>query len=130
MLILALRTDNPTAELVLYQDTTKLAEKNWQAHRQLAETLHSQIRDLLKSQGKDWQDIEGLVCYKGPGSFTGLRIGLSVANTLAASLAAPIVSAMDDDWCEQGLKRLLAGENEHVALPEYGQDAHITTPRK
>ncbi len=130
MLILTLRTDNPQAEIGLYDDHKKLIYHEWQAHRQLAETIHLQILELLKSQGKDWPDIQGVVCYKGPGSFTGLRIGLSVANALAQSLNVPIVGQGGDDWLQKGLARLAGGKNDMQVLPEYGAEAHVTKPRK
>lgn len=129
MIILTIRTEKPEAELGLYDDNQQLKYETWTAHRQLAESLHAKIAELLESDGKTWQDIQGIVGYKGPGSFTGLRIGLSVANALASSLQIPIVSG-SDDWIEHGINRLLNGETEKVALPEYGAAALTTTPRK
>jgi tRNA threonylcarbamoyladenosine biosynthesis protein TsaB len=128
MLILTIRTDKPEAEIGLYDDQEQLKYEIWQAHRQLAETIHSKIAELLKSQHKDLTDLDGIVAFQGPGSFTGLRIGLTVANTLADSLQIPII-ATTDDWIEQGIQRLLNGENDKLALPEYGREPNITKPK-
>ncbi len=49
------------------------------------------------------EGIEGIVCYEGPGSFTGLRIGLSFGNALAYTRGIPIVGARDSSWIEKGL---------------------------
>lgn len=129
MIILTIRTDKPEAEVGLYEDHKQLVYKTWEAYRELSSTIHNQITDLLQSQGKNWNDIEGVVCFQGPGSFTGLRIGLSVGNALAKGLNIPIV-ATQSDWAEQGIARLLAGKSDVVALPEYGQLAHVTSPKK
>jgi len=130
MLILTLKTDQPEAEICLYEDTKLLKQETWQAHRQLAETIHTKLANLLKSSHKDWKDISGIVCFKGPGSFTGLRIGMSVANAAAYGVDAKIVSEQGKLWRENGIKRLQAGDSEVVAMPEYGAEAHITQQRK
>jgi tRNA threonylcarbamoyladenosine biosynthesis protein TsaB len=130
MLILTIRTDNPEAEIGLYQDTKQLGYYKWQAHRELAETLHTQLKQLLQKSVKDWPDVGGLVVYQGPGSFTGLRIGLSIANALAYGLDIPIVAKMGDGWLLDGTKALLAGKSDLVALPEYGAPVHITQQKK
>ncbi len=130
MLILTLKTDQPQAEIALYKDDQLLAEEKWQAHRQLAETIHQKIAMLLKTQKRDWADIKGIVGYKGPGSFTGLRIGLSLANATAYAVQAKVVSSQGEGWQAAGIKRLLAGDNETVAMPEYGAEVHITKARK
>lgn len=129
MKILTIRTDKEQSEIGVYSDSHELHYIKWTAHRQLAESIHQQIRDILYVQGLSLYSIEGIVVFKGPGSFTGLRIGLSVANAMAYSLGVPIVAARDD-WKEMGIKRLLSGENDKVALPEYGAPAHTTQPKK
>ena len=129
MIILTIRTDKPEAELGLYEGDKQLDYETWEAHRQLAETLHIKLRDLLGGQGLALQQLGGIIVYRGPGSFTGLRIGLSVANALAYSLGISIV-AEADDWIERGIQRLAAGESDKIVLPEYGQPADVTTPRK
>ncbi len=130
MIILTLRTDKPEAELALFDDQTELASVKWQAHRELAEKLLTKTNELITSQQKSWPDLQGLVVYKGPGSFTGLRIGLTVANTLAYSLSIPILASAGEGWQGSGIEKLCAGENETTALPEYGAEAFVTLPRK
>ncbi|HSX43847.1 MAG TPA: tRNA (adenosine(37)-N6)-threonylcarbamoyltransferase complex dimerization subunit type 1 TsaB [Candidatus Saccharimonadales bacterium] len=130
MLILTIRTDKPEAEIGLYDNEMQLTYETWQAHRELSQTIHKKIEALLKSVKKDWHDLEGIVCFKGPGSFTGLRIGLTVGNTLSYSLTVPIVSSHGENWIQSGLERIKGGQNETVAMPEYGADANITQPRK
>jgi tRNA threonylcarbamoyladenosine biosynthesis protein TsaB len=130
MLILTMRTDNPEAELGLYDDEKQLTELIWQAHRQLAETLHQQIEALLSSKSKTLHDLQGIVCYQGPGSFTGLRIGISVANALAYSLQVPAVAVNGDDWQRNGIIRLKNGQSDNILVPEYGAEVHITQQKK
>lgn len=130
-MILALRTDSPTAQLALYnQDGTKLAAREWLAERRLAHELLGVLENFLAEHDATWNDLTGLVVYTGPGSFTGLRIGITVMNTIAYGQSIPIVGVTGDSWSETGASRLQAGENDHMVMPEYGAPARITQPRK
>lgn len=130
MIILVIKTDTILAEVSLWQDSNQLIIEKWEAHRQLADTIHIKIQKLLGSQNLTWADIEGLLVYRGPGSFTGLRIGMSVANAIAYTLGSKIIAETGDNWKALGIERLLAGESDKVALPEYGAEANITLPKK
>jgi len=130
MLILSIRTDKPEAELGLFEDDNQLAYLTWPADRQLAETIHSQIQMLLESQDKKLAELEGIVAVSGPGSFTGLRIGISVANALGAGLEKAVAGTQGDDWLKDGINNLLKGQNQRLLVPEYGQPPHITPPKK
>ncbi len=130
MLILTIRTDKPEAEIGLFDGQTKLAYEVWQAHRELSDTIHTKIKELLASQHKQLEDIKGIVCFQGPGSFTGLRIGITVADTLAYGLTLPIVAATGENWVQQGIERLAHGEDDRIALPHYGAPVHITQQKK
>ena len=92
MIILAIKTDQPESEFWLFNDHKTLEHLKYLAHHDLARTIHVQISKLLKNRDLNWQDIEGLVCFKGPGSFTGLRIGLTVANSLAYVLRSQLLA--------------------------------------
>jgi tRNA threonylcarbamoyladenosine biosynthesis protein TsaB len=130
MLVLTIRTDNPEAEVGLFEGEIKLAYEAWHAHRELSTTIHRKLEDLLKSQNKTFADLQGVVCFQGPGSFTGLRIGLTVADVLAYGLEVPVVATMGDGWIQKGVERLEAGEDDHIAIPHYGAPVHITAQRK
>src|SRR5205814_2896049 len=114
MIILATRTDKPEAELAIYENGQKLAEVKWQAHRQLAETIHTKLKEILNKSSISFEGLEGIVFYGGPGSFTGLRIGASVANALAYAQKIPIVSRGGKDWIETGISDLLKGKSDKV----------------
>lgn len=130
MLILTLRTDKPEAEIGLFEDRKQLNYEKWEAHRRLAETLHQKIADLLAFSGYDWGEIQAVVYYQGPGSFTGLRIGASVANALACSLDTKLVEANGAQWINNAIDKLLLGKSDNVVLPRYGQPVHITKQKK
>ena len=129
-MIVTIRTDKPEAEIGLYEGHERIAYELWEAHRALAETLHSKIEALLTAAHKDWKDIKGIVVFEGPGSFTGLRIGIATANAMAYGLQVPIVATQSENWIELGINRLLAVEQEEVDLQLYVLDAHITVPKK
>ncbi|MEO8785115.1 MAG: hypothetical protein ABI221_02255 [Candidatus Saccharimonadales bacterium] len=129
MIILTIRSDKPEAEIGLYKGQKQIAYQTWQAHRQLAETIHVKLLELLQDQALDWTNLEAVVGFKGPGSFTGLRIGLTVANSLADGLTVPIVGCGGSNWQLGGIKRLLDGQNDRMILPDYGADPHITVQR-
>lgn len=130
MIILSVRTDKPEAEVGLFDDQNKLDYIVWQAHRELSDTIHVKTKSMLDDHDKKWADIEGIVFYQGPGSFTGLRIGASVVNALAETLAVPVVSMAHDAWLAKGVERLLAGDNDKQVVPEYGAAPHITQQKK
>lgn len=109
----------------LYLDTSdqklcilKLDDKTygWEANKELAEKLLEFIKDKLEENNKTWQDIEEITFFSGPGSFTGLRIGAAVVNTLASELNIPLYDHH---------------KNQHeVIIPDYGRPANIGVQKK
>jgi tRNA threonylcarbamoyladenosine biosynthesis protein TsaB len=130
MKILILRTDKPEAEIYIYDGDKKFAEIRWEAHLKLAETLNSKIEEILNKSSISYGDLDGVVIYKGPGSFTGLRIGMSVANAIAYAQDIPVVAKTGEDWIKESIKDLQAGKFDKIATPEYGSPAYTTKPKK
>lgn len=102
----------------------------WDAGRGLAKGILRFLEECLEKHSSSWEDLTGLVFMKGPGSFTGLRIGAVVMNTIADSENLPIVGEVGDDWREKAEQRLSAGKNDKIVLPEYGAEANITALKK
>lgn len=128
-MIVLLDTSTPVCQLSFVDGGWKY-ETSWESGRGLAKGLLEFIEKELAGQEKQWSDVTGLVVYKGPGSFTGLRIGITVFNTLAYANNWPIVGMTGEEWRESGVVRIIEGENDEIVLPEYGGEANITQPRK
>ena len=128
-MIALLDTSTGLCQLTLVDGVT-IHEHQWQADRQLAHGLLEFVRQSLAEHDADFTTLTGLGVYRGPGSYTGLRIGMTVWNTLADARSLSIVGATGDDWQGQARQRLAAGKTDRIVLPEYGGEAHITTPRK
>jgi tRNA threonylcarbamoyladenosine biosynthesis protein TsaB len=129
-LILTIKTDSPDAEIGLWQNNVRAEFYEWHAHKILADTIHIKIKELLTNNGFRWNDIKGVVVFNGPGSFTGLRIGATVANTLAYSLGIPVIGYNGDNWINDGINKLKSGVDNKIVIPKYGSDANITQPKK
>lgn len=128
-MIVLLDTSTPVCRLTLIDGVWRYDDE-WQADRTLAKGLLAYLRDQLAKHGKGFNDITAIGAFRGPGSFTGLRIGLTVLNTMADAENIPIVGGMGEGWQDEAQEKLARGENEKIVLPFYGNDAHITKPRK
>lgn len=107
-----------------------LNSKEWGAGRQLSVQLPVAIDEILDQSDASYSDLTGLIIYEGPGSFTGLRIGITIANTIAHQQHVPIVGATGDDWMETGIHKLENAQAGIIVMPIYGGEANITKPRK
>jgi tRNA threonylcarbamoyladenosine biosynthesis protein TsaB len=128
-MILLLDTSTPMCKLTFIESDWHYNDQ-WQADRQLAKGLLGYLQQQLQKNDRTFDDISGIGVFKGPGSFTGLRIGLTVLNTLADANSVPIVGVSGEAWQSAALDRLQRAENDKIVLPLYGSDANITKPRK
>jgi tRNA threonylcarbamoyl adenosine modification protein YeaZ len=85
---LALHTTTPQLGIALsnFNDDTRC--QNWDLGYELSSHLHQYLIDFLKPQ--TWQDLKFIAVAKGPGGFTGTRIGIVTARTLAQQLNIPV----------------------------------------
>ncbi|MEP7158811.1 MAG: tRNA (adenosine(37)-N6)-threonylcarbamoyltransferase complex dimerization subunit type 1 TsaB [Chloroflexota bacterium] len=68
-----------------------VGEQQWTSRHRHGEELLGRIDELLISANIARRALGGVICGTGPGSFTGLRIGLATAKTIAYALAVPLV---------------------------------------
>lgn len=129
-MILTIKTSSPEVVIALLDEQRVTREHRWQAGHELSKQLLCQIEMLLAKSSHKWYDTSGVIVFVGPGSFTGLRIGITVGNTIAYSLGCPIVGTSGDDWQADGQELLAGGKNDRVVTPSYGQLPTITTPKK
>lgn len=91
MLALAIDSSGDTCALALGDGSELLAEYHFRHRMDLLRRIVPNINRLLSDCAKDVRDLDGVVVSVGPGSFTGLRIGVTVAKTLAYVLGKRIV---------------------------------------
>jgi tRNA threonylcarbamoyladenosine biosynthesis protein TsaB len=89
---LAIETSGRTGSVAVARDGVVLAEETFPHGLKHAAGLVPMIDRLCKGAGWGPRDVEEVYVSAGPGSFTGLRVGVTVAKTLAFATAAKIVS--------------------------------------
>jgi len=88
---LAIDTSTDTASLALVQDNRVLAELTWRCEQNHTTQLLTHLTHLLNQSKLNLKSTNGIIVARGPGSFNGLRVGISTAKGLAFSLDIPIV---------------------------------------
>ncbi|MBL7141818.1 tRNA (adenosine(37)-N6)-threonylcarbamoyltransferase complex dimerization subunit type 1 TsaB [Patescibacteria group bacterium] len=123
-----------------------------------SENLLLGLDKLLKQNKKTLKTLKGIIVVNGPGSFTGIRVGLSVANTLAWSLGIPVIGVSphtkrrcifknakhyrrsgmgvsltragdNEQLLGQGFKKLLKTKTSRPVMPFYGKEPNISQPK-
>ena len=90
ILVLDTATRTPVVA-VAAPDGTVMVERRWQSQHRHGEELLGRLDEALAEIGVSRSDLTGVVVGTGPGSFTGLRIGMATAKTVAYALGIPIV---------------------------------------
>ncbi len=91
MLILALDTATLVSSVALASHDKLVAELSLQTKKTHSELLMPHIEQIISTAGVEKKEIKAIAVSIGPGSFTGLRIGLATAKALAYAFGIPII---------------------------------------
>ena len=92
-LLLCIETASTNCSVAIGKDGQLLSLKeDYSADYSHAERLHIFIQQILKDKGLDQKELQAIAVSKGPGSYTGLRIGVSAAKGLCFALDIPLIS--------------------------------------
>ena len=86
---ISIDTSNLTLVMVSLEGDGKTVSRSSVPDKKTQDVLPF-IDELLKEKGKTIQDLTEISVVEGPGSFTGLRVGIAIANTLGTLLKIPI----------------------------------------
>jgi tRNA threonylcarbamoyladenosine biosynthesis protein TsaB len=92
MNILVTDTSSQALTVAIYTDAFSEVRRSQGRSVQHSERLVPTVVELCKDAGLDTKDVDLLLCTRGPGSFTGLRIGMAAFKGMAFALDKPIVS--------------------------------------
>jgi len=101
-MILAVDTATRLLSLAVHDGERVLAELTWQAPNNHTEQLAPALDALVSNAGITMADLTALACVVGPGSYTGVRIGVATVKGLAAARALPAVAVSTLDALAAG----------------------------
>lgn len=90
-MLLALDTATRMASLALHDGQRLCYEATWQADRQHTVQLAARLATALEELGLPPERLSGVAVTIGPGSFTGLRVGVALAKGLAMARSLPLL---------------------------------------
>ncbi|HZX57666.1 MAG TPA: tRNA (adenosine(37)-N6)-threonylcarbamoyltransferase complex dimerization subunit type 1 TsaB [Mucilaginibacter sp.] len=91
-LILQIETATTVCSVALVEDGAVLACKEVEQRNIHAEKITVFIGEILNEAGKNYADLDAIAVSSGPGSYTGLRIGVSTAKGLSFALDKPLIA--------------------------------------
>ncbi len=103
MIILAIETASETVSVSVHEDLTVLSAKSYTGPKKHAETVLALIDEALNDSGISVDGVHTVAVDIGPGSFTGIRIGVSLANSLGFSCSVPVIGVASLDAMETSL---------------------------
>ena len=90
--LLILETSHRVGKVALAQGDAIIGERTLDESRRHARDLAPAIQELLRAQGWPARTLDGVIAGRGPGSYTGLRVGLMSAKTLAYATGCTLLA--------------------------------------
>ena len=141
MTILAIDTSTAFASVCLFARGV-VSEATWRTGKNHTVQVAARIDELLRETGLAPADLTGIAVAIGPGSFSGVRVGVSLAKAIAHALGAPLVgiptlevAAREFAWFPGSIRPLIDGGRGQVATALYtggsgevslAEDAHLS----
>jgi len=110
-LILSLETATTNCSVALASDGKVVASRSINSGYSHAEKINVFIQEVIAQAGVTLKDLQAVAVSSGPGSYTGLRIGISTAKGLCYALDIPLISVNTLDAMAQGIT---AGKDELI----------------
>ncbi|NWF69930.1 MAG: tRNA (adenosine(37)-N6)-threonylcarbamoyltransferase complex dimerization subunit type 1 TsaB [Chloroflexi bacterium] len=108
-MLLAIDTATQTISVALHDGQNLLAEQTWLAGNQHTTVLAATIEQMVAASGARLDQLTALAVSTGPGSYTGLRVGVALAKGLAAVHKLPLVGVSALDTLAAGTPYLNGG---------------------
>ncbi len=103
MIYLGLNSATTYTEIAIVKNQKVLAEKSWISKKDEAEKILPEVNKLLKKTRLSFNDLDELFLICGPGSFTGLRVGVTIGNALGFGLDLKMKEASTFDLLQAKL---------------------------
>ena len=130
---LTIDTSDKVAKFGLFCDDKLTDSLEWEAHRELSKTFYVKLDEILTRNKLNYGDLDSIIVVRGPGSFTGLRIGIVIVNAFAYALKIETAGVIQkekmnlEEIYREGKKHFKKGQ---IIEPFYGREPTITTKKK
>ncbi len=110
-MILHIETATPVCSVALAENSNLIALKESTLPNSHSTLLSAMIKEILDENHITYNQLKAIAVSKGPGSYTGLRIGVSTAKGLCYALNIPLISIPTLDAITEGAKQKYQGKN-------------------
>lgn len=109
-IILSIETSTPTSSIAIHDAGNLVSSQSIHKSKSHSEYLVPSIKYLCETSGIEIQEISAVAISKGPGSYTGLRIGTSTAKGLCYGLDAKLIAVNTLEAMAYGMRQYFIGE--------------------
>lgn len=120
-LTIMINTASRENAVALLNNGQVLGERAWPSNADESQTILPKLEELLDQEGKGWNDVQRVVAVTGPGSYTSLRVGITIANAIAWSRKIPIAGVSVFSVWECRIDPVVRGED-HRCVVAAGRD--------